>query len=65
LSLGALCAALAATLYRPLGPLGALSAFIPLGLRLLFADTGRAWMACRLYCGFALVWALWVTHGPA
>ena len=64
LSLGALCAMLAAILYRPLGALGALSAFIPLGLRLLWTDTGRAWMACRVYCGFALLWALWMTHGP-
>jgi 4-hydroxybenzoate polyprenyltransferase len=64
LSLAGLCILLAAILYRPLGPLGALSAFIPLGLRLLLVDTGRAWMACRVYCGFALLWALWITYGP-
>jgi 4-hydroxybenzoate polyprenyltransferase len=63
-ALGALCAGLAAVLYEPLGPLAAASAFVPLGLRLGVADTGRAWMACRVYCGLALVAALWSLHGP-
>ena len=63
LSLGALCAGLAAALYEPLGPLVAASAFVPLGLRLSVSNTARAWMACRVYCGLALVLALWSIHG--
>lgn len=63
LSLGALCAGLAAALYAPLGPLLAASAFAPLALRWLVSNTARAWMACRVYCGLALVAALWSIHG--
>ena len=58
-SLAGLCAGLAAALSGPLGLPGAASAFVPLGLRLGVHDTGRAWMACRVYCGITLLWVLW------
>lgn len=63
LSLGTLCAGLAAVLYEPLGPVLAATAFAPLGLRRLVSNTAGAWMACRVYCGLALVAALWRIHG--
>ena len=41
-----------------LGLLGALSAAIPLLLYLGVGDTGRAWMASRLYCAVVLLLAI-------
>ena len=58
-----ICAALAVILLPHLGPLGALSAAVPLALRVGVQDNGRAWMACRVYCGLALLAALGALRG--
>ena len=58
-----LCAALYAVLIAPLGPWLALSAFVPLALQVLFADTAKAWMASRVYCGATVLAMLFVLHG--
>lgn len=52
------CGLLAAALFPRLGPVGAASAAIPLGLYWWVRETGRAWMACRLYCGVVLLAAI-------
>jgi 4-hydroxybenzoate polyprenyltransferase len=58
-----ICIALGIVLYREIGLIGAISAVIPLVLYRLVADTGRAWMACRIYCGLVLLAALGVFNG--
>jgi len=57
-----LCAGLYLALLDPLGPFWAASAFIPLLLQRVCADTSTAWMASRIYCGIALLAVLGVMH---
>ena len=64
--LGVCCAAMAAVLWSTLGPLGALSAFAPLLLRLTLASNQSAWLASKAYYG--IVWllvlgAVYASHG--
>jgi len=58
-----LCAGLYLALLEPLGPLLAVSAFVPVLLQRTLADTAKAWMASRVYCGIALIAALRVVYG--
>ena len=58
-------AALFVALLPLLGPALALSAFLPLALRLLVRRTGAAWMLSRLYCAVTLIAALRVLHGSS
>jgi 4-hydroxybenzoate polyprenyltransferase len=50
-----LCAGLYLAFLDPLGPVLAASAFIPLLLQRLCADTATAWMASRIYCGVTVL----------
>lgn len=57
-----LCLGLYSALLGPLGPIWAASAFIPLLLQRLCADTSSAWMASRIYCGIAVLASLGLMH---
>jgi 4-hydroxybenzoate polyprenyltransferase len=57
-----LCVGLYFALLDPLGPVWAASAFIPLLLQRVCADTAKAWMASRIYCGVAVLAVLELTH---
>jgi 4-hydroxybenzoate polyprenyltransferase len=57
-----LCAVLYLALLDPLGPAWAASAFIPLMLQRVCADTPTAWMASRIYCGVAVLAVLESMH---
>lgn len=63
IALALICASLAGLLAIPLGAPGALSAAVPVALRVSTPETGRAWMASRVYCGIVLFAALVAAHG--
>jgi len=58
-----LCAGLYLALLGSLGPLLAVSAFLPVLLQRLFVDNAKAWMASRVYCGITVIAVLCVVHG--
>ena len=63
LAFAAFCVSIFFSLLGPLGPIWAATAAVPLVLRLAIRDTGRAWMASRVYCGIALLALLRTLHG--
>jgi hypothetical protein len=61
--LGVGCAAMAAVLWASLGPLAAVSAFVPFLLRLTLKSNQTAWLASKAYYGVVLLLVLGAVHG--